>query len=90
MGNGTARLLKLSYSSGKTVVIPTVAAFATPVVRFSSKTREIRKDKFRVQNTLLFFKAGDSDEIFKGLSIFYLLPHGRFSPLNAVFIACGP
>jgi len=75
MRNGTARLLKLSYSSGKTVVIPTVAAFATPAVRFSSKIREIKKDKFRVQNTLLFFfKAGDSDKIFKDLSTFYLLP----------------
>jgi len=81
MGNGTARLLKLSYGSGKTVVIPTVAAFATPAVRFSNKRREIKKNKFRVHNTLLFlckFKVCDSNGISVDVVISYLLPHQCF------------
>jgi hypothetical protein len=73
----------------KTVVLPTVAALAELPARFSSKTREIKKDKFRVQNTLLFFfKSGDVERLTE-LTIFDLLTN-VFRPLNAVFVVCGP
>ena len=89
MVNGMALRLATVVELPKIVVLPTVAAFATPVVRFSSKTREIKKDKFRVHNTLLFFfKSGDVERLTE-LTIFDLLTN-VFRPLNAVFIACGP
>ena len=83
--NGMALRLAVVVELPKTVVLPTVTALAELPARFSSKTREIKKDKFHVHNTLLFFKAGDSDEIFIDLNSFYLLPHQCFRPLATVF-----
>jgi len=70
------------------VVLPTVAAFAELAERFSNKARKIKKDKFRVQNTLLFFfKSGDVEKLTE-LTIFDLLTN-VFRPLNAVFVVVG-
>jgi len=89
MVNGMAARMAAVLEMPKTVVLPTVAAFAELAERFSNKTRKIKKDKFRVQNTLLFFfESGDVERLTE-LTIFDLLTN-VFKPLNAVFAACEP
>ncbi len=79
MGNGTARLLKLSYCSGKTVVIPTVRVITSarptlPHDRHNTSARATTP-----------IKAGDDNEILLSLGIFYSRIGSLVGAQNAAF-----